>query len=112
MVLAPGADPRQLRAILEALAMVRPIVMAPLDKVIHAAPEAIPFGSTIMAVSSIFPEQLLIELDRLASTGHPTVGYYVGDETPPIGTGRFEIRAEVGRFDVPQIESRADLNAF
>ena len=105
MVIAPGADPRQLSVLLEALAMVRPIAIDPLSRVIGASPRAIPFGSTIIAVSSIFPDSLLIELDRLSGRGHPVMALYVGDAEPPRSGGRFQITSEGERFDVPYLEA-------
>lgn len=105
MVLAPGADPRQLSVLLEALAMVRPIAIDSLSRVIGASPEAIPFGSTIIAVSSIFPESLLNELDRLSGRGHPVMALYVGDAEPPRSGGRFQITSEGERFDVPYLKA-------
>jgi hypothetical protein len=101
MVLAPGADPRQLSKLLEALAMVRPIAIDSLSRVIDASPKAIPYGATIIAVSSIFPEGLLRELERLSGRGHPIMALYVGDAEPPRSGGRFQITSEGERFDVP-----------
>ncbi len=101
MVIAPGADPRQLLVLLEALAMVRPIAIDPLSRVIGASPRAIPFGSTIVAVSSIFPDSLLVELDRLSGRGHPVMALYVGEAEPPRSGARFQITSEGERFDVP-----------
>ncbi len=106
MVLAPGADPRQLSALLEALAMVRSIAVDSLAKVVGSSPEAIPFGSTIIAVSSIFPETLLSELDRLAGRGHPIMALHVGEGEPPHAGGRFQITSEGARFDMPYLEAK------
>jgi uncharacterized protein (DUF58 family) len=104
MVIKPGADPRQMPVLLEALAMVRPIVVKSLPQVIAQAPEAIPFGSTIVAVSSVMSESLLIELERLKRDGHPTVGIYVGDGEPEVSSATVEIRTEAARFEVDELE--------
>lgn len=105
MVLPPSADPRQLSVLLEALAMVRPIAIDSLSKVIGTSPRAIPFGATIIAVSSIFPESLIVELDRLSGRGHPVMALYMGEEEPPQSGGRFQITSEGARFDVPYLEA-------
>jgi uncharacterized protein (DUF58 family) len=112
LVVPPGANPRQLPALLEALAMVRPIVVRPLSDVITNAPEAVPFGSTIVAISSVLGVSLTAELERLKSAGHPTVAIYVGDEEPEVESALFEIRREGQRFDVKPLartgETRGD----
>ena len=104
MVIKPGADPRQMPVLLEALAMVRPIVVKSLPEVIAQAPEAIPFGSTIVAISSVMSESLLIELERLKRDGHPTVGIYVGDSELEVVSATVEIRSEATRFEVEELE--------
>lgn len=103
MVIRPSADPRQLPAILEALAMVRPLAIGRLDSVIAAEPQAIPFGASIVAISSVIPERLLYVLDRLATRGHPVDVIYVGAGEPPSTGARFEIQNLGERFDVGEM---------
>lgn len=103
LVVKPGADPKQLPVLLEALAMVRPIVVNSLPEVIAQAPESIPFGATIVAISSVMSESLLIDLERLKRDGHPAVGIYVGDTEPEVVSATVEVRNEAARFEVEEL---------
>jgi uncharacterized protein (DUF58 family) len=104
MVVKPGADPKQLPVLLESLAMVRPFVVKSLPEVIAQSPEAIPFGSTIVAISPVMSESLLIELERLKRDGHPAVAIYVGDGEPEFTSATVEVRSEAARFEVEELE--------
>ncbi|NQW17923.1 MAG: DUF58 domain-containing protein [Chloroflexi bacterium] len=108
MVIKPGADPRQLPILLEALAMVRPVVVKSLTDVIARSPEAIPFGSTVVAISAVMSEPLVLELERLKRDGHPTVGIYVGDGDPDVWAATVDIRSEGARFEVAELARTGD----
>ena len=110
MVVKPGANPKQMPILLEALAMVRPIVVKTLPEVIATAPEAIPFGSTIVAISSVMSESLVLELERLKRDGHPTIGIYVGDRELEVNSATVEIRSEAERFEVDELQRTGEGN--
>jgi len=112
MVVKPGANPKQMPVLLEALAMVRPFVVKTLPEVIATAPEAIPFGSTIVAISSVMSESLVLELERLKRDGHPTIGIYVGDRELEVSSATVQIRSEAERFEVDELPRTGEGNDF
>lgn len=109
MVIPPGADPGRLLAILETLAMVRPLSLGRLNAVMDKEPRAIPFGATVVAVSAVLPEGLMRAIDRLVTRGHPALAIYVGDGQPPSAGGRFEVRSMGPEFDVEQEDAEVSL---
>ncbi|MBI4306051.1 MAG: DUF58 domain-containing protein [Chloroflexi bacterium] len=108
MVIPPGADPARLSTILESLAMVRPISMSRLDRVLDAERTSIPFGATIVAVSAVFPALLAAECAELARHGHPTVALYVGEDVPPSATPGMTVLNAGQRFDLPENRKASD----
>ena len=79
MVIPPGSDPGRLLTILEALAMTRPISLGHLDTVMSKEPKAIPFGTTVVVISSVLPLRLMQAVQRLVIRGHPAIAIFVGD---------------------------------
>src|SRR5262249_34724205 len=53
-----GRDPDQLTRILEALAMVSPLTLAPLEDVLEEAARRLPLGATVVLVASYCHERL------------------------------------------------------
>jgi hypothetical protein len=92
--------------------MVRPFVVKTLPEVIATAPEAIPFGSTIVAISSVMSESLVLELERLKRDGHPTIGIYVGDRELEVSSATVQIRSEAERFEVDELPRTGEGNDF
>jgi uncharacterized protein (DUF58 family) len=83
--IAAGRDPDQLTHILEALAMVSPFVLAPLEDVLEEAARALPFGATIVVIAGYTNDALAARLVRLRRRGHPVTLVWVDDEPPPRG---------------------------
>ncbi len=73
-------DPRQLTAILEALAMVGPFYTASIEEVIQREGRLFPFGSTILLVTAMMTEPLAGALLHLREEGHPVVVLSVADQ--------------------------------
>ena len=104
MVIPPGADPARLATILESLAMVRPISMSRIERVLEAERAAIPYGAALIVISAIFADPLRAACERLAARGHPAVVVYVGDGPAPVVpvTGHnLAVIVEGERFDPP-----------
>ena len=84
MTIPPGRDPEQLTRILEALAMVSPLTVAPLEDVLEIAARRLPMGATLVVVLAICPEKLAASLARLHERGHPLAILWVADDPPPV----------------------------
>ncbi len=87
----PGRDPDQLTRILEALAMVSPFTIAPLEDVLEEAVRRLPMGATVAAVAGFLTEPLAGRLARIRRRGHPLVLLWVGDERPPHDLGDIRV---------------------
>lgn len=87
----PGRDPDQLTHILEALAMVSPFTIAPLEDVLEQAARRLPAGATVVVVAAFLTEPLAARIVRLRGRGHPLALLWVGDEPPPPGLGRVTV---------------------
>lgn len=82
----PGRDPEQLTRILEALAMVSPFTIAPLEDVLEGAARRLPFGATVVVVAAYLTEALAARIVRLRQRGHPLTLLWVGDDpAAPLG---------------------------
>ena len=83
-VVAPGAGPGQMVAVMTTLAGATSMTTKPLEEVIaqHGA-EAMPFGATVVYIAGVFRPSVTDYVAELARKGHRTVGLYVGDEEPP-----------------------------
>jgi uncharacterized protein (DUF58 family) len=79
----PGRDPDQLTRILEALAMVSPFTIAPLEEVIEEAARRLPMGATVVVVAAYLTSSLAGRIARLAARGHPVALLWVSDEPAP-----------------------------
>ncbi|MBM3958611.1 MAG: DUF58 domain-containing protein [SAR202 cluster bacterium] len=101
MVIPPGADPRRMTTVLESLAMVRPVSMNRLDRVLEAERLAVPFGATVIVVSAICPPPLQAACRELARRGHAVVILYVGEESPPLPSRGVDVLSDGVRFDPP-----------
>jgi uncharacterized protein (DUF58 family) len=106
MVIPPGADPSRLTTILESLAMVRPISMSRLERVLDAERSAIPYGASLVVVSAIFTAPLRATCEQLAQGGHPAVALYVGEDNPPVAARNFTVMTGGERFDPPPAAPR------
>ncbi|MFP6678985.1 MAG: DUF58 domain-containing protein [Dehalococcoidia bacterium] len=102
MVIPPSANPRQLGAIMEALAMVRPVAPERIDRLLEReASWAVPYGATVVIISAVMNPDLLEVAEQLALTGHPVQAIYVGRDKAPKGTRRVPVDDMGMRFDLP-----------
>lgn len=83
MSIPAGRDPDQLTRILEALAMVSPLTIAPLEEVLEEAARRLPLGATIVLVASYCHESLAATLQRLQLKGYPLAILWTADTEPP-----------------------------
>ncbi len=108
-VAAPAGGADQVAAVLEALAMVRPVTASVIEDVIDRERDAIPFGATVVAVSPRFADGLQTKLADLRERGHPVIGVYVGDGEAPDPPAGCEVRSMGDLFD---LEARAEERLF
>jgi uncharacterized protein (DUF58 family) len=87
----PPARQDQLSKILEALAMVSPYVLAPLEDVIERAASRLPFGATLVIVAGYLPDGLRDYLTRGRGRERRAFLVWVGDERPPITGPRHDV---------------------
>jgi uncharacterized protein (DUF58 family) len=83
MSIPAGRDPDQLTRILEALAMVSPLTIAPLEEVLEEAARRLPLGATIVLVASYCHESLAATLHRLELKEYPLAILWTADTPPP-----------------------------
>lgn len=69
----PGRSPAQLTTILEMLAAVTPFATAPFHRLLAQESPQLPWGSTLVVISSALPEDLAATLVDLKSTGRRIV---------------------------------------
>jgi uncharacterized protein (DUF58 family) len=106
MVIPPSASPTQLGAIMEALAMIRPVAPERIDRLLEReASWAVPYGSTVVIISAVMNPDLLEVAERLAISGHPVRAIYVGRDKVPEGTARVPVEDMGTRFDLPMPKS-------
>jgi len=79
----PGRAAGQLAKMLEALAMVSPYVLGPLEEVIERAWSRLPFGATLVIVAGYLTEGLQDYLTRGRGRERRAFLVWVGDEEPP-----------------------------
>lgn len=83
-VVHPASGVGQLSSILESLAMMRPVTMAPLHELAETdGRDAIPAGATIILVAGLFRERTAAFVSDLARRGHPVIALWVGRGRPP-----------------------------
>jgi uncharacterized protein (DUF58 family) len=94
--LAPSRNPDYHIRLLEALAMVSPFVVEPLEVILHRRAERLPFGSTVVLVAGYLPEGLHAYLTSSRRAGRRWFLVWVGDEKPP------ELGRHVDVYDASQ----------
>jgi uncharacterized protein (DUF58 family) len=79
----PGRSPDQLSNALEALAAVTEFATGSIDMMLLRESTHLPWVSTIVLVSAVVTEEILIALVRLKEAGRRVVLIALGDEPPP-----------------------------
>ncbi|MDP6344781.1 MAG: DUF58 domain-containing protein [Alphaproteobacteria bacterium] len=83
-VVAPGAGPNQLTALMTTLAGAGSRSTRPLeDLVARHGPEALPFGATVVYVAGAFLPPTVEYVTELGRRGHRILALYVGETDPP-----------------------------
>ncbi|MGH2583444.1 MAG: DUF58 domain-containing protein [Dehalococcoidia bacterium] len=98
MSIPAGRDPDQLTRILEALAMVSPLTIAPLEEVLEEAARRLPLGATIVLVAAYCHESLAATLHRLQAKGYPLAILWAADDPPPTVLAGLNIFNLAGRL--------------
>jgi uncharacterized protein (DUF58 family) len=83
---APGRSPEQLIRILEALAAVTEFATGSIELLMHAESRRLPWASTLVLVSAVVTEEILVSLVRLQEAGRRVVLISLADELPPART--------------------------
>ncbi len=79
----PGRSPTQLGNVLEALAAVTEFATGAIDMMLMRESTHLPWVSTIVLVSAVVNEEILIALVRLQEAGRRVVLLALGDDPPP-----------------------------
>ena len=79
-----GRHPNQLMVLLEALARLMNFRLVPFARLLTSVGPQLPYGATVVALSSQADEGVQEALLRLQDAGHPVVLLTVGDEAPTI----------------------------
>jgi uncharacterized protein (DUF58 family) len=102
----PSEHPRQLQTILEALATVVPLATTPLEDLLAAEMPALPWGTTVLAITAV-PEPEVIEVLRAAQSRGKSAGLVViGTNAAPVAVSDlpvFAVRGEEAWRDVTDI---------
>lgn len=85
--ISPGRSPKQLSLILETLAGITPIVSAAFDRYLLLQAPRLEYGSTLMIVSAVTPQNLSESIIRLRSRGRRIVLVSLAKEDPPFIPG-------------------------
>jgi uncharacterized protein (DUF58 family) len=75
-----GRRSDQLMRVLEALAVVGPLTLTPLETVLERETQSFPFGATLVCVTSRMDEPLAAALGRIAAAGHAVTVLSLDDE--------------------------------
>lgn len=78
-VIRPGRSPEQATRILDALAPLPGFRLLPLYQLLRRSMPALPYGSTVVAITAQPTEATLVSLLTIQDAGHPVVLFTVGD---------------------------------
>jgi uncharacterized protein (DUF58 family) len=94
----PSRDPRQLMHIFEALATLVPIGSMPIESLVELESRELPYGTTIVLVTTTSSESLLHRLHELKRAGHQPVLLLITAEEQPLlpldGLPAYAVRVE------------------
>lgn len=83
----PGRSPEQLAHVLEALAAVTEFATGSIENMMLRTSPSLPWASTIVLVTAIVTEEIMVALIRLKEAGRRVVLISLADEPPPKGLG-------------------------
>lgn len=81
--LAPSRSPSQLPLLMETLAKVVPYSVAPMPNILRRLGSTLPWGATLLVISSVPSEAMQHALLRLAEHGRHVLWMYCGTKAPP-----------------------------
>ncbi len=99
----PGRSPGQITALLEMLAAVTPFATAPIERLIATESPRLPWGSTLVIVTAIVPEDLVGTLLDLKQMGRRVVLVSLDKEPPPDHL-RDILVYQVAQGDMPDLD--------
>ena len=79
----PAGDAQQLVRALEALARISLFARTPLERLLARDRSRLPWGTTVVVISAVFPEPVMAAIGTLASLGHVPALIHIGDGTAP-----------------------------
>ena len=80
---SPGRAPDQLGNVLEALALVTEFATGAIDAMLLRESPHLPWAATIVLVTAVVTDEILVALARLQEAGRRVVLIALGDEPPP-----------------------------
>jgi hypothetical protein len=80
--LLPGRSPNQLVRILEALAGITAFASSPIEEMVLQESPKLPWGATLLLVTAIAHEDLLVALQELEEAGREVVLLTLAEEPP------------------------------
>ncbi|MCA9899385.1 MAG: DUF58 domain-containing protein [Anaerolineales bacterium] len=108
----PGRSPEQLAHILQALAAVTEFATASIEKMMLRTSPSLPWASTIVLVTAVVTEEIMVALVRLKEAGRRVVLISLAEEPPPKGLGNilsYHIPASVAAFQKENSATEAAL---
>lgn len=97
-----GRDPAQLTRVLEALAMVMPFTILPIDELIERERRRFPLGVSLAVIAGYMTPQFAAYLQRLQQEGVAFAVYWVSDFPPEVPTGSIvvhDVSARLREFE-------------
>jgi uncharacterized protein (DUF58 family) len=104
----PSRSPEQLAHVLEALAAVTEFATGAIDRLLLRTSPTLPWASTIILVTAIVTEEMMIALVRLKEAGRRVVLITLSPDPPPPGLGRiltYHIPASTPAFQKEHVSS-------
>ena len=98
---APGRSPDQLGRVLEAMAAVTEFATSSIDLMLLRESPGLPWVATIVLVTGIVTDEIMVALLRLKEAGRRVVLISLADDPPPLGLGNmltYHIPATVPAF--------------
>lgn len=81
--LPPSRSPTQLEHLLDVLARLVPYSITPMARLLRPAAVNLPWGATVLLISSIAPPETQAALARLRERGRRVAWLFMGEGTPP-----------------------------
>ena len=105
-----GRSSDQLTHVLEALAVIGPLTLTPLEAVLDREARAFPFGATLVCVTARMDPPLAASLRRIADAGHSVSVLSLAESDFEEALGS-RIRVENLSAAVRELESQAEVGA-